>query len=137
MMKMTLLFLYHHPSCHKKYAEYKKLPILHETVSYILVGNSSQQLLSWLIFPTTQEGPDYDLRIMFYYILQSAFATNFRSMHFFGHCRCYVLPKRIYMIGHKFYELNRQVLNLELVSTNLALTLSESLILRLKSSILI
>ena len=68
MMKMTLLFLYHHPSCHKKYAEYKKLPILHETVSNILVGTSSQQLLSWLIFPTTQEGPDYDLRNAQFYI---------------------------------------------------------------------
>ena len=67
MMKMTLFFLYHHPSCYKKYAEYKKLPILHETVSYILVGNSSQQLLSWLIIPTTQEGPDYDLRNVLLY----------------------------------------------------------------------
>ena len=61
-------FLYHHPSCYKKYAEYKKLPILHETVSNILVGTSSQQLLSWLIFPTTQEGPDYDLRNAQFYI---------------------------------------------------------------------
>ena len=67
MMKMTLFFLYHHPSCYKKHAEYKKLPILHETVSYILVGNSSQQLLSWLIIPTTQEGPDYDLRNVLLY----------------------------------------------------------------------
>ena len=62
-----LVFLYHHPSCYKKYAEYKKLPILHETVSNILVGTSSQQLLSWLIFPTTQEGPDYDLRNVLLY----------------------------------------------------------------------
>ena len=51
----------------KKYAEYKKLPILHETVLYILVGNSSQQLLCWLIIPTTQEGPDYDLRNVLLY----------------------------------------------------------------------
>ena len=102
MMKMTLLFYITTQVAIKKYAEYKKLPILHETVSNILVGTSSQQLLSWLIFPTTQEGPDYDLRIMFYYILQSAFATNFRSMHFFGHCRCYVLLKSIHVIGHNF-----------------------------------
>ena len=67
MMKMTLFFYTTPQVAIKKYAEYKKLPILHETVLYILVGNSSQQLLCWLIIPTTQEGPDYDLRNVLLY----------------------------------------------------------------------